>query len=182
MCLAATIFRPLRSKRAMISPDSPRAKASGLTRIRVRSMAGSLVSELAGLDRRLLVALLVGGGTPTAPRLQSLGDLRLAVRAHRPVRLERLAARDTGVLELALAVRAAQEVLLDLVVAVRAEQVAHRVQPRLGGLHLELALAHVVEVLRRADDHVDDRADEREQARDRRAGHQHGIGDAAPGV
>src|SRR4051812_11207248 len=39
MCLAATIFRPLRSKRAMISPESPRANASGLTRIRVLSVA-----------------------------------------------------------------------------------------------------------------------------------------------
>ena len=67
------------------------------------------------------------------------------------------------VLELAQAVRAAQEVLLDLVVAVRAEEVAELGQPRLGRLHLELALAHVVEVLRRAHDHVDDRPDEREQ-------------------
>src|SRR4051794_18035699 len=33
----ATIFRPLRSKRATISPVRPRAKASGLTRMRVRS-------------------------------------------------------------------------------------------------------------------------------------------------
>src|SRR4051794_34004761 len=39
MCLAATIVRPLRSKRAMISPLSPRANASGLTRIRVLSLA-----------------------------------------------------------------------------------------------------------------------------------------------
>src|SRR5882762_8793212 len=43
----ATIFKPLRSKRAMISPLSERAKASGFTRISVRSMtsfAGSLGS------------------------------------------------------------------------------------------------------------------------------------------
>ena len=38
MAQGATILRPLRSKRAMISPLSPRAKASGFTRIRVRSM------------------------------------------------------------------------------------------------------------------------------------------------
>ena len=37
MCLRATICSPLRSKRAMISPVRPRANASGLTRIRVRS-------------------------------------------------------------------------------------------------------------------------------------------------
>src|SRR5258707_5833882 len=34
----ATIFSPLRSKRAMISPLRERAKASGFTRISVRSM------------------------------------------------------------------------------------------------------------------------------------------------
>ena len=37
MCLSATMRRPLRSKRAMISPVRPRANASGLTRIRVLS-------------------------------------------------------------------------------------------------------------------------------------------------
>src|SRR5664280_3324253 len=38
MLRSATICRPFRSKRAMISPDSPRANASGFTRINVRSM------------------------------------------------------------------------------------------------------------------------------------------------
>src|SRR4051812_20024151 len=38
MCLRATIRRPLRSKRAMISPVRPRVNASGFTRMRVRSM------------------------------------------------------------------------------------------------------------------------------------------------
>src|SRR3954465_8294883 len=135
MCLSATIFRPLRSKRAMISPVSPRAKASGLTRIRVRSMAGSLVSELARLGRRLVgVLAVVRGGAPAAPRLQRLGHLGLAVRTHDPLGLERLAARHARVLELALAVRTAQELLLHLVIAVRTQEVAQRVQARLGGL------------------------------------------------
>src|SRR4051812_6056318 len=38
MCFSATMRKPLRSKRAMISPVSPRPKASGFTRMRVRSM------------------------------------------------------------------------------------------------------------------------------------------------
>src|SRR3954470_21377926 len=37
MCFMAAIRRPLRSKRARISPVRPRANASGFTRIRVRS-------------------------------------------------------------------------------------------------------------------------------------------------
>src|SRR4051812_16297 len=45
MCFSATIFRPLFSNRAMISPVRPRAKASGLTRIKVRSM-GSFLSAV----------------------------------------------------------------------------------------------------------------------------------------
>src|SRR3954468_15692435 len=45
MWFSATIFRPLFSNRAMISPVRPRAKASGLTRIKVRSM-GSFLSAV----------------------------------------------------------------------------------------------------------------------------------------
>jgi hypothetical protein len=61
---------------------------------------------------------------------------------------------------------------------VRAQLEVHRRHARLGGLHLELALAHVVEVLRGAHDHVDDRPDEREEdRRGRRAADQHGVGD-----
>ncbi len=50
------------------------------------------------------------------------------------------------------------------------------VDPSRRRLHLELALAHVLEVLRRPHDRVDDRADEREQARCGRAADQHRIG------
>src|SRR3954469_8314966 len=109
MCFIATIFRPLRSKRAMISPVRPRANASGLTRMRVRSTGSpsSRCSEFAGLDGRLFVL-----GTPAparAPRRDRARHLGLAVRADRPRRVQRLAAGDARVLELAHAVRAAQE-------------------------------------------------------------------------
>jgi hypothetical protein len=50
-------------------------------------------------------------------------------------------------------------------------------QARLGGGDLQLALAHVVQVLRRTHDQVDDRAYEREQRGRRGTGDQHGIGD-----
>jgi hypothetical protein len=53
--------------------------------------------------------------------------------------VERLAAVAARVLELAHAVRAAQEVLLHVLLAVRADEVAALLQPRLGRLHLELA-------------------------------------------
>src|SRR5215208_1696848 len=70
MCLAATIERPLASKRRMISPVRRRSKASGLTRIRVLSMPGVLATlgprrrrrELLGGLLRLL--LLGHAGRP----------------------------------------------------------------------------------------------------------------------
>ncbi len=43
ICFSAAIRRPLRSKRAMISPVRPRSNASGLTRIRVLSTGASLL-------------------------------------------------------------------------------------------------------------------------------------------
>src|SRR3954464_5302252 len=168
MCLSATMRRPLRSKRAMISPVRPRANASGLTRIRVRSIGGqSFRSERSGRRRRLvrrrgalldLAGRLAAAPAPRHGRVP--GHLGLAVRADRPLRVERLAAVRARVLELAHAVGAAQEVLLDVRLAVRAHEVAALLQARLGRLHLELALAHVVEVLGRAHDHVHNRPDE----------------------
>src|SRR3954454_21061619 len=122
MCLMATMRRPLRSKRAMISPVRPRANASGLTRMRVRSTTSPSVqgSEFARLDGRL--SALRAPPPPRAPRLDRAGHLGLAERADRPRRIERLAARHARVLELPHAVRVAQEVALALVVAVRAQQ------------------------------------------------------------
>src|SRR3954471_21427258 len=78
-----------------------------------------------GLVRRRRAAAAPGAGRGTA-------RLRLAVGADLPRRLDRLAAGEAALLELALAVRAAQVVALDLVVAVRAELVVEVRQPRLG--------------------------------------------------
>ena len=55
-------------------------------------------------------------------------------------------------------------------------------QPGLGGSDLELALTNVVEVLRRADDQVHDRPDEREQRRRGGTRHEHRIRDPPVGV
>src|SRR3954453_10388326 len=115
MCFSAAMRRPLRSKRARISPVSPRANASGLTRIRVRSIGGLLGSgsagrrlgrsgALRGLGRALrglgaLRALRrLGPAAPAARRLAR--DLRLAVGAELPLGVQRLAADAAGVLEL----------------------------------------------------------------------------------
>src|SRR4051794_5508974 len=89
--MAAT-RRPLRSKRARISPLSARWKASGLTRMRVRSTCGL------GAGRRLRLAHLGHGGLlgrrPGSPATPAwLGrlardDLGLAVGTHLPPRVE----------------------------------------------------------------------------------------------
>src|SRR4051794_25186438 len=160
MCCSATIVRPLRSKRAMISPVRPRAKASGLTRISVLSMASSVSAttttrsfargcglcfgdrlRLGGLgrDRRLIRRL--APATARRGRGRSAG-LCLAERADAPRRVDRLRARVAAFLELAHAARTAQVVRLDLVVAMRAERVVQARQACLGSGHLELAQAH----------------------------------------
>src|SRR3954452_3372462 len=107
MCLAATILRPLRSKRAMISPDRPRANASGLTRINVFSMAGSVSATSAarrlaggrrlfelglrlgrlGGDRRLVRRLAPAAARRGRGRRARLG---LAERADAPRGVDRL--------------------------------------------------------------------------------------------
>src|SRR3954454_17211346 len=177
MCLRATIFRPLRSKRATISPVRPRANASGLTRIRVLSTKNSFrLGELAALARAFALGvargfggdrrLVRGRGAAAAPagglRRGLALHLGLAVRAQLPGRGDRLGARVAAVLELAAAARTAEVVRLDLVVAVRAQLVVELREARLGGGHLQLAQAHVVHELRGAHDQVDDRPDERE--------------------
>src|SRR3954465_5689835 len=97
MYLSATMRRPLRSKRAMISPVRLRANASGLTRIRVRSMQvlSGVVSGGGGrvrgarrlLGRGAAAASAAGGG-----RRHGAG-LGLAERAQLPGGVDRLAAR-----------------------------------------------------------------------------------------
>src|SRR3954452_25319598 len=68
MCFIAAIFRPLRSKRATISPARPRSNASGFTRIRVRSKSSSWVVAEA---ETVLAALLV---TPRRQHFVGLPD------------------------------------------------------------------------------------------------------------
>src|SRR4051812_32566600 len=119
----------------MISPVRLRAKASGLTRMSVRSMdnwapggIGGLRGGLLGTGRAGGARLLGGcrgggcrGGclTPAAVAARGRGrgrrgaDLGLAVRAHLPVRIERASARLARVLELAHAAGTAQIILLD---------------------------------------------------------------------
>src|SRR4051794_29456001 len=103
--------RPLRSKRAMISPVRRRAKPSGLTRIRVRSIgSGAPRNGWSGGRRRSRVA---GGRPPAdATRARDVVELGLAVGAELPAGIERLAARHARIAQLARAVRAAQELLL----------------------------------------------------------------------
>ena len=122
--------------------------------------------------------------SPAQPRRDGAGARRgqaghvgLAVGADRPRLVQRARAADAALLELAQTAGAADEVALDAVVAVRAQRLVELAQAGLGGLRLELALAHVLEVLGRAQDHVDDRADEREQRRHRRTADQHRIVD-----
>ena len=68
-----------------------------------------------------------------------------------------------GLLQLRRADGADEEVALDLGAAHRALELAPA-EPRLHLLDLELPLAYVVEVLRRAEQHVDEQADERHEA------------------
>src|ERR1700689_5246949 len=184
MWRSATISSPLRSKRARISPESPRAKASGFTRIRVLSMvsfgslgmsgSGARAPSASAAARRggrlhgrcgLLVAGVGGGrdlqlgnlalrcrgGAPaTGARRRDTRYIGLAVRADRPRLVERARTVHAALLELAQAAGAAHEVALDAVVAVRAQRLAELVQARLGSLHLQFALVHVLQVLRRA--------------------------------
>src|SRR5918998_6753475 len=86
----------------------------------------------------LLAAALVGG----------------AVRAGFPLHIERLLAVDAGLLEVPVAHGADQEVLLHQVATVGAE---HDIGPELPFEHseLQLALARLLQVLRRANDQVD---------------------------
>src|SRR6185295_15644893 len=98
-----------------------------------------------------------GGAARPPPRsLAGLAHLRLAVGADLPARIERLAADGAGLLQPPEAARAAEERLLDLEAAVLAVLMLDVGEPRLRGRHLELPLAHVVEVLGRSHDQVDD--------------------------
>src|SRR3954451_15100366 len=135
----AAIRSPLRSKRAITSPVRARSKASGLTRIRVRLTAGAplllgWLCPFARLRRSFFAAwrgfaprrrrLALFGVTTFAARpllaaaAAAAAEVGLAVGAQAPARIDRLAAGRARVLEAALAVRAAQVVLLDRELAV----------------------------------------------------------------
>ena len=152
-----------RSKRARISPASARCTASGLISTSVRSTAigrgvycelgrcrsrrgGCSALRVAKLDRRRLST----GVSQYGQTCQSASSGALAVRAR--------------LLQLRRADRADEERRLDLGAADRAVQVAPG-EPLLHRLDLELALAHVLEVLGRPEEHVDQRADERRDER-----------------
>src|SRR6478752_4404814 len=193
----AAIRSPLRSKRAITSPVRARSKASGLTRIRVRLTFGApfLLGRwcpFLGLGRRFFPAwrtlrlaflcrALVGVST-FAARPLAAAKARLAVGTEVPARVDRFAAGRARVLEPALAVGAAQVVLLDREFAVGAALLAQLPHPQLGRFDLELALVGVLQVLRRAHDRVDGGADVGEEGGHRRAGDQEWVGDAPAGV
>src|SRR3954453_20248357 len=150
--------------RERISPARRRSIASGLTRISERSTAierGSLLRAPPPPGRSCLEGRELDGG-----RL----DRRLAVRADLPERLERRLAVHARLLQLRRADRADEEVALDLRATHGALELTPT-EPRLHLLDLELALAHVVEVLRRAQQDVDDDADDRDETEDH--GHPH---------
>src|SRR5439155_3062964 len=111
---------------------------------------------------RLTVAVTPCAAAPFAALVSHRRrDLRLAIRTHPPARIERAPTAATRLLELPHAGRAPEEVGLDLASAVPAGSVFEQREPLLGGPDLEVALVRVLEVLRGADDRVDDRADER---------------------
>src|SRR4051812_19319572 len=170
MCFRAVMRRPLRSKREMISPLRPRAKASGLTRMSVLSIGGG----------RLPAHFERGSADGSAPR--RCRNRRLAVRAHAPAWIERATAALARILQLAHAMRADEERPLDVALAVRARERLELGQPRLGRRDLELALADVLEVFGRPYDQVDERAHEREQRRDRRRADQHRVVDSPASI
>jgi hypothetical protein len=140
-----------------------------LTRIRVRLTTGAPL--LGGLSFGRLLAGAGGGalfpgaasrrffracGRFFAARLPAALALAaaqggLAVRAEAPARVDRLAAGRAGILETALAVRAAQVVLLHRVLAVGAGLLAQLTDAQLSGPDLEFALVGVLEELGRAD-------------------------------
>src|SRR5580765_5146758 len=134
--------------RPRISAASLRRTASGLIKMSVcwTATRGSVVVALAE------AAGLLAPPTPPGPqrRHRNRGrlDRRLAERAHLPERLERRLARRARLLQLRRADRAYEVARVDLRPADRAVEVALR-EPVLHRLDLELALADVLEVLRR---------------------------------
>src|SRR5664280_1811723 len=96
-------------------------------------------------------------------------DRRLAVGTDLPERLERRLAARAGLLEARGADGTDEIVGVDIDLAHGAASHA-LAETRLHLLYLELALVHLVQILGRTEKHVDDRAEERKEQRERRGG------------
>src|SRR2546423_1732987 len=142
--------------RPRISPASRRCTASGLIRMRLpwRAMAapGPCTPRPPSAERR------------RGSRLRGL-DRRFAVRADLPDRVERRPAAHARLLELRGAHGTDEIAGVDLGVADGAAVVGRR-EAILDRLDLELALAHVLEVFGRPEEHVDERPEVRDHQRD----------------
>src|SRR5437763_4991081 len=163
MSLPARRMKPRRSMRARISPASLRSTASGLIRISDRSSAIERTS-------------LLGASSPSGRSYLEGRELHrcrlhrgLAVRTHLPERFQGRLAIGAGLLELRGADRTDEELVRHLgpadaaVEGAAGETLLHR-------LDLELALAHVLEVLRRPEQHVHERAEVWDHEADRHGG------------
>src|SRR5438552_981542 len=140
--------------RARISPASRRCTASGLIRISERSTAKA--AEVYS-GRGLLSGAPATARRPHLERRELDGgrlDRCLAVRADLPERLERRLAVGAGLFQLRRAHRTDEEIRGHLGAADWAVEVAAR-EALLHRLDLELPLADVLEILRRAEEHVD---------------------------
>src|SRR5215216_3771070 len=142
MSLRVRISRPLASMRRMISPISLRRTPSPLTNTKVSSKTDLL------LPAHLLAGALVGA----------------AIRARLPLHVHRPLAVDAGLLELPVAHRADYVIRLHEVAAVRTQVDAVPELP-FQDSPLQLALARLVQILRRADDQVDEGSQVREDHR-----------------
>lgn len=129
------------------------------------------------------------GGDPSARAtgaargtLTLAGDRGLTVRADRPLGVDGAAAGAAGILEAGPTLRTGEPVALGRVLTTRAGRLGQTPQTQLRCPRLQLPLANVLEELRRAQDRVDHRSDERNQRGHRRRPHQHRILDPPLGV
>src|SRR5947207_10359954 len=100
---------------------------------------------------------------------------RLTVRADGPSRIDRPLAGLTGILDPGAAMWTAQVRALDRVPAIGTGLLLELPDAELGGTGLELALAGVLQELRRPQDRVDDRADVRKERGHGGAGNEHRV-------
>ena len=161
---AARSFSPRRSKRATISPARLRSTASGFARISVRSTA--MRPRDYRVWRRLRGWPL--GASPIATRHVLVVRRSASRSTGRPATPARAACRSSCTPGAASSCRPGRRGTPRSTsrAADRAAQVAGA-EPLLHRLDLELALAHVLEVLRRPEEHVDQRPDERRRSPDR---------------